>query len=89
MEADATGMGLLTPLRSGASKFLRIKAVGPLIASTYYNTLQIDMCCKVSAPSDFSDEDGVYASTWTLSGAYDPTWTKGLEVKLTNTVSAL
>lgn len=88
-QADAEGMALLTTLRAGASKFLRIKAVGELIASTYYYTLIIDTALKVEQPSDFSDEDGVYALEWTLSGVHDPTWGKSTEINLTNILTAL
>ena len=89
VEADAEGMGPLTQMRSGASKFMRIKAVGPLIAGSYYYTLTIDMCGKVQPPSEFSDEQGVYAIEWTLTGAYDATWTKAVQIELTNTISSL
>lgn len=89
VEADSEGMGLLTQMRSGTSKFMRIQAVGPVIASSYYYTLTIDICGKVQPPSEFSDEGGVYAIEWTLQGAYDATWTKSVQVELTNTISAL
>lgn len=89
VEADSEGMGPLTQMRTGASKFMRIQAVGPLIAGNYYYTLTIDMCGKVQPPSEFSDEQGVYAIEWTLTGAYDATWTKAVQIELTNTISAL
>ncbi len=89
VEADDEGMGLLSQMRTGASKFMRIKAEGPTIAETYKWTLQIDMCGKVQPPSDFSDQDGVFAIEWTLKGAYDPTWGKAVQVELINTISAL
>lgn len=89
VEANAEGMGPLTQMRSGASKFMRIQAVGPLIAGSYYYTLTIDMCGKVQPPSEFADEQGVYAIEWILDGAYDATWGKSVQVELTNTISAL
>lgn len=88
--ADATGMGLLTQMRAGSSKFLRIKCVGALIASTYYYTLQIDMCCKVvSEPSEFEDRDGIYSIGWNFDIFNDSTWTRGLQVEITNTLTAV
>lgn len=88
--ADATGMGLLTQMRAGSSKFLRIKSVGALIASTYYYTLQIDMCCKVvGEPDEFSDRDGIYAIGWNFEVFHDSTWGKGLQVAITNTLTAV
>lgn len=89
VEADAAGMGLLPAMRSGARRYVRLKAVGPLIADTYYYTLQMDICGVVSDVGEFSDEDGVYAIEWTLDVAYDPDWGKALEVQLTNTLSGL
>jgi hypothetical protein len=87
--ADAVGMGLLTQLRSGASKFMRFEAVGPIIATTYHYTLTIDMCGKVTDPGPLQDMDGAYGIEWTLTGAYDPTWGKSLLITLTDVISAL
>lgn len=89
MEADAAGMALLTNLRAGSSKFLRIKAVGALIASTYYYTLLIDTALKVVDVSEFRDEDGVFAIEWTLGGFHDATWGKATQVQVTNVLTAL
>jgi hypothetical protein len=91
VEADSAGMGLLTPMRSGDKRYVRLKAVGPLIAATYYYTLQIDLCGVVSEVSEFQDADGVYAIEWTLNVAYDSAWSSGraMQVQLTNTLSAL
>jgi hypothetical protein len=88
--ADTTGMGLLTQMRAGSSKFMRIKCVGALIASTYYYTLQIDMCCKVvGEPGERKDQDGLLAIDWNFEIFHDATWGKGLEINLTNTITAL
>jgi len=91
VEADATGMGPLTAMRAGDKRYIRLKAVGPLIASTYYYTFQFDLCGVVSDVSEFSDQDGVYAIEWTFDIAYDSAWSSGraMQVQLTNTVSAL
>lgn len=89
VEADASGMGPLAAMRSGDKKFIRIKAVGPAIASPYTYELVLDMCGVVSEVGDFSDEDGVYAIEWTFTTAYDTTWTKALQVTVINTVTGL
>jgi len=91
VEADATGMGPLTAMRAGDKRYVRLKAVGPLIASTYYYTFQMDICGVVSDVGEFSDEDGVYAIEWTFDVAYDSAWSSGraMQVQLTNTISAL
>ena len=90
LEADATGMGLLTQMRAGSSKFIQIKAVGALIATSYYYTLDCTFCGKViEDPTEFSDEDGIYAIEWTFDVAYDSTWTKAMLIEVTNTITAL
>jgi hypothetical protein len=89
MEADAAGMALLTAMRAGTKKFIRMEAIGALIASTYYYTYRIDSCGVVSSVSPFSDEDGVYAIEWTFDVAYDAAWAKALTVAVTSTVVSL
>lgn len=90
VEADAEGMGLFTTMRSGATKFVRIEATSTTEVTTgVYYKLTIDTACKVTDVSDFSDEDGVYAIEWTLTGAYDATWTKATEVTVINNLAAL
>lgn len=91
VEADSVGMGLLTPMRAGDKRYIRVIAVGPLIASTYYYTLQIDLCGVVSDVGEFSDEDGVYALEYTFDVAYDSAWSGGraMQVLLTNILTAL
>lgn len=88
MAANAEGMGLLAQLRNGASKFLRIEATGPVI-TTNPHKLTIDTAVKVTNVSDFSDEDGVYAIEWELTGVHDATWGKAFNIGLVNTLAAL
>jgi len=89
VEADAAGMGLLTQLRSGATKFMRIAATGDQIETTYYYSIQIDLALKVTKVSDFSDADGVYAVEWEFELAKDSTWGKAIEVQVQNIATAL
>lgn len=88
VEANAEGMALLTQLRNGASKFIRIEAAGPIIDTNPYQ-LTIDTAVKVSNVSEFSDEDGVYAIEWELVGVHDATWNKAMSITLVNTLAAL
>jgi hypothetical protein len=88
MEADAEGMALLAQLRNGASKFIRIEAAGPIIDTNPYQ-LTIDTATKVSNVSEFSDEDGVYAIEWELTGVHDATWNKAMNITLVNTLAGL
>lgn len=89
VEADAAGMALLTLLRSGATRFLRIEAIGATIGAAVTYRLRIDQAVKVSAVADFTDEDGVYAIQFTLAAVHDGTWGKAMQVSLQNTTAAL
>lgn len=90
MAADATGMGLLTPLRSGATKFIRIQATGPVIGAgpaTY--SLIIDTAVKITDVSDIRDEEGIVAVEWTGTFTHDVTWAKSFNIALVNALTAL
>lgn len=88
-QADAAGMALLTNMRAGSTKFMRIKATGAQIAGAEYYDLQIDTACKVTDVSPFEDSDGVFAIEWTMNGFYDATWTKTTEIAVVNTLATL
>lgn len=89
VEADSAGMAYLATMRTGATKFLRIQALGAEITTGVYYTLQIDMAGKVMEPKDFEDADGVYAIEFPFLGVHDATWGKALEVTAINTVASL
>jgi len=89
MEADSVGMGLLTTMRAGSTKFVRIKGTGDTISGANKYLMQIDTALKVVDVSDFSDEDGVFAIEWTLEGMHDSTWTKAFNITVINKQSAL
>lgn len=91
VEADSNGMGLLTNMRAGSSKWLRIKAINSTeLDSGKPYLFQVDMCVKLSGkPKEFSDEDGVYAIDWNLEAAYDTTGAYAIQVLVRNALSAL
>lgn len=89
MAVDAEGMALLTNLRAGSTKFMRIKSLGDLISGADYYLLQVDVAMKVTNVQPLADEDGVYAIEWEYETTYDSTWTKGTEVTVINTLTAL
>lgn len=89
LEADAQGMELLATMRAGATKWLRIKAVGDEIATPYSYTFQLDAAVKVSEPLKHSDEDGVCAVEWTLTPVHDGTWGKAFTIDVINNLNAL
>lgn len=87
LEVDDEGMGLLTQLRSGATKWLRLEWIGQEIETNHNHSLQIDMACKVSSVEDFSDQDGIYAVGWEMTGAHDATWGKPFEITIVCTTT--
>lgn len=90
VEADAQGMGLLTTMRAGSTKFLRIAAISADLAGVGFPyRLTIDGACKVASVSEFSDDDGVYAIEWTFNAVYDSTWANAFKIELVNKQTAL
>lgn len=89
LPADATGMGLLTTMRNGATKFMRIEAVGGEIEATKNYRFTLDTAVKVMNVSEFSDEDGVFAIEWTFEAFHDATWGKAFEAIVINTLASL
>lgn len=88
MAVDAEGMALLTNLRNGASKFMRINYLGEALGTGNYQ-LQIDVAMKVKDVKQFSDEEGVYAVEWGWEMVHDSTWGKGTEITVVNSLAAL
>lgn len=83
LEADTQGMAILTDMRAGSTKYIRIKCTSPQFAGTAIPySLTFDMAGKVNAISDFSDQDGVYAVEWTYEAVYDST--AGFAIKIDN-----
>ena len=92
LEADAQGMGPLVNMRAGTTAFLRVEAVGANIYTggvTVNHRLRWDAAVQVNEPSEFSDEDGVYAMEWGFSFVHDPVWGKATSVEVVTTTTAL
>lgn len=88
MAVDDEGMALLANLRSGDTKFLRVKYTGVTIGTLPYS-LQIDLAMKVSNVQAFSDEAGVYAIEWNFTTTSDVTWGKSVEIIVVNDLTGL
>jgi hypothetical protein len=91
LEADAAGMGMLTVLRAGATRFLRIEVVdtaligaGPAVYKAWF-----DFAIKFNAASEFEDADGVYAVDWPFTIVHDGTWGKAMQFTITNSLATL
>lgn len=96
VEANTQGMALLDYLRSGATYFLRIEALGPDIYAAgvfAVNHLKyrftLDMAVEVTTPEPFSDHQGVYAVGFTMTGVHDAAWGKAMHVEVVNKQTAL
>lgn len=88
-EASAANMAHLANIRSGATKFLRIKATGDLIAASDYYMLQTDLAIKITNITEMRDEQGVFAVNYEGKITHDSTWGKGIAVDVMNEVTSL
>lgn len=71
--ANSTGMALLNSLRSGATKWLRMEAVGPVIGATADTHKMIwEGPVKVADTADFGNEDGRVVFPWPLEWCEGP-----------------
>lgn len=90
MASDAEGMGPLSAMRTGATKYLRIECVGPEIdggPDTYL--LQLDTAVKVVDIGDFSEVEGVEAIQWEFEGFHDTSMSGVTKATVINEIAAL
>ncbi len=89
LENNAVGQALVTQMRSGASKFIRIQATGALIESGQNYMARFDTACKIAEAPTMGDVEDVSTLQWVFTFVNDTTWGKPFEVTLKNTLSAL
>lgn len=95
LAADDDGMGFLTQLRAGSTKYMKIVAQGDLIESEgagptdFYHQLEIEMAVKVSEPQAFTDVSGYKSIGWGLSLVDDSDLGYPFMVALQNELTAL
>lgn len=77
---DTVGIGLISTMRAGDTKWLRLKAEGGTIAGTYKYLFQIDFPAQISNMSKFEDNEGIYAVEYTMTGIDDSTWGKSFQI---------
>ena len=85
--ADAVGMDFLDVFEAGATRFVRIEAVGREIEAGQDYLLRADFAAKAEQVA-FPDQDGVVGAAWSLRQVEDPLLT-GLRVLLRNEQAAL
>lgn len=90
LQADSVGMGLLSTARAGSTKFLRVRSLGGTITGggTVY-TLQYDTALQITNASRLSDDSGVFAIEYTMTGVYDSTWGQSTQFVVTNGFASL
>lgn len=89
MEKDAVGMGLMTQMRAGATKFLRMQGIGGAISGGGNYTLTVDIAGKIIDDPTFGEEEGVETVEWNFQGFHDATWAKATQVVAVNELTAL
>ncbi|MDY7102117.1 MAG: hypothetical protein S0880_13100 [Actinomycetota bacterium] len=89
VEADSDGMGFLSTMRTGATKFVRIAAVGAEIETDQDYEMRFDFAGKVSGAGNFEDADGVWAMNWTFDAVHDADWGAALQALVRNDLTAL
>jgi hypothetical protein len=89
--ADATGMGLLTDMRAGSTKYMRIDIIGPIIEAAITYSLQIDLAVKLLNPAQKGDADGLVTQPWNFRIVHDSAWGSGQSaaIRVVNTLTAL
>ena len=84
LESDAAGMGLLSTMRTGATKWLRIEAIGSLIGGAVTNRLTIETPVKIDDMGDFGEDQDVVVNEWSLSPIWD---TQGPVITVVNALA--
>lgn len=79
VEADSTGMGLVTPMRDGTFRYARIACISGQNAGTAIPySLNMDFALQMSdEPSEMQDVDGVYAIEYSFDATFDSAWSGG------------
>lgn len=85
---DSAGMAPLTKMRAGSTQFVRITSTGASISGGGNYTFQVDLAMKILRPR-FQDLDGLWTVDWEGVLTHDPTWTKAMEIVVTNIQTAL
>jgi len=103
VQADSSGMALLSQYRGGGTVFVRVEARGAQIGTAdgwkiaggttipgnvpYF--FRHDMAVKVRDPIEISDQDGVMGGEWGCRVVHDPTLGFAEQITLVNKLSAL
>jgi hypothetical protein len=86
---DTQGMGFLTDMRAGTSRFIAMRATGAIIEGVIPYSLNVDTCGAVNDTDGFDDTDGSRTVSWSFAGLYNGTWGKAFSIAVTNTLTTL
>lgn len=86
---DATAKGLISKIRSGGMKFIRIKAEGATIESSIKYLFQLDLACFITESAAADESDSVYVREFTFLVGRDATSGNAIAAKVINTRQAL
>jgi hypothetical protein len=91
MVADSIGMGFYDLMRTGATRYIQVKAEGAEIDATnsINESFVHNMAVKIGKPDPLSDSDGVVAIAWECTVVEDSTWGHAHQVLMTNLLTAL
>lgn len=89
MGNDAAGRALLATMRTGAFKYMRMEAVGPLIEGSINYLFRLDVALKITAAPGRGDLDGLSTLEWTGRPMYDATSGLSYRATLINTLTSL
>lgn len=93
MEADDEGLAMITALKAGDRKYIRLVGTSgtDYITGTTPYSITIDMAGVVSDVGDLEDMDGVYGQTITLTAVFESGWGSGkaIEITVVNAIDAL
>lgn len=89
MMADTVGSNFFTTMRTGATKFFRIRALGSIIEAATKYGFQLDVAAKVLGSPTYDERDGVKVITWPMGVFHDATWGRSHQVRVVNTLTAL
>lgn len=89
LERTSVANGFLTTMRNGATKFMRLEAVGPIIEAAIAYKLTIDFAAKIGAAPSFGTDQDVATLTLPLRVVSDPNAVNSATITCVNTLTAL
>lgn len=89
LSGDAVGRAMMTTMRTGARKYLRMRANGNIITGAERYFLEITQAVNVMDLSGPEDTDGIFALNWDFAVVNDAAMESGFTVVLQNTLAAL